>query len=354
MNRASCGSTRARSQRDGNADHFDRRLAGNAHQADNQRVGKFTSFALVLACFVFAGHAAAIVMDESEDERFGTPLDRLVVSGHVGTVAGGGLTIVYLGEGWVLTASHVGAHDVEIEGRVYPKAPDATIQIFNEDRSEADLIAFRILGNPELPDLPPLEISEKTPTRGAFAVLAGAGRKESSESRTLADSLRRIWRGRRDTGPSWGTNTIAGASERVAIGDWVTDAIVTDFSLVDDIFATPYEAQAVKGDSGGALFIANGEQFVLAGVLFAASESDPYQSKPSLTFAVDLARYREQILAAIEAENPGRHPVQEVSDTRRPEFANDERTVAAIAGTVALGIAVSLAIRRVRNRRVAE
>ena len=305
--------------------------------------------ALVLMWSALAGPVTAIVMNEGEG--FGTSPDRLVVSGHVGTVAGGGLTIVYLGEGWVLTASHVGARDVEIEGQPYRKAPGPTVQIYNDDRTEADLIAFRILGNPDLPELPPLEISETTPARGAFAILAGAGREKGSEKRSLAGALRRIWRGRAEAGPSWGTNTIAGASERVAISNWVTDAIITDYSLVDDLFATPYEAQAVSGDSGGALFVADGDEFVLAGVLFAASDREQYTSEPSLTFAVDLARYREQILAAIEAEATDRRPERVQDDAPRSESEVESWIVGSIAAAVILGIGLSLYLRHARAER---
>jgi hypothetical protein len=307
--------------------------------------------ALVLIWFALAGPAAAIVMNEGEG--FGTSPDRLVVSGHVGTVAGGGLTIVYLGEGWVLTASHVGAQDVEIEGQVYRKAPDPTVQIYNDDRTEADLIAFRILGNPDFPELPPLEISEKTPARGAFAILAGAGREKGSEKRSLAGALRRIWRGRAKSDPSWGTNTIAGTSERVAIGAWVTDAIITDYSLVDDLYATPYEAQAVTGDSGGALFVADGDEFVLAGVLFAASDGKQNGGEPSLTFAVDLARYREQILEAIEAEAADRRPTRVPYDVHSSESEVGNWIVASIAAAVALGVGLSVYIRHARADRKA-
>jgi hypothetical protein len=302
--------------------------------------------ALILVWFALAGPAIAIVMNQ--DEGFGTPPDRLVASGHVGTVAGGGLTIVYLGEGWVLTASHVGAQDVAIDGRIYRKAPNPIVQIYNDDRTEADLIAFRILGNPDLPDLPPLEIISSTPSKGAFAILAGAGREKVSEDRGLAGALKRIWLGEANARPSWGTNTIAGASERVAIGDWVTDAIFTEYSLVDDFFATPYEAQAVRGDSGGALFVADGDEFVLAGVLFAVSNSSTYQRAPSLTFAVDLARYRQQILEAIAAEKAGRRPGRVPDDTSRVESEAERRIAGSIAVAVLLGIGVSVYIRQAR------
>jgi hypothetical protein len=261
-------------------------------------------FALWIGILAAVGPATAIVMDDQDAAR--RDIDDPWVTGHVGTVAGGGLTVVYLGEGWVLTARHVGARDVEIDGEVYRKASDSVVEIYNEDRTVADLIAYRILGNPELPDLPPLEISESTPSKGAFAILAGAGHEKARDDRSLASALRRIWSGRARAGPTWGTNTIADTRERVTIGESVTEAITTEYSLVDDLFATRYEAQAVTGDSGGALFVADGDEFVLAGVLFAASKGDPYGSEPSRTFAVDLASYRRQIISAIEAEKAGK------------------------------------------------
>ena len=312
-------------------------------------VRAFHVCALILVWFALTAPAIAIVMNEGESRE--APLHRLAVSGHVGTVAGGGLTIVYLGEGWVLTASHVGARDVEIAGRVYRKSPAPVVQIYNDDRSEADLIAFRILGNPDFPDLPPLAISEETPARGAFAILAGAGHEKDSGNRTLSDALRRIWRGRAEAGPSWGTNTIAGETRRVAIGDRVTQAIITEYSLVDDLLATPYEAQAVTGDSGGALFVASGGDLVLAGVLFAASTGDPYGSEPSRTFAVDLAHYREQILAAIAAEATDRPRARDSGAAARSEAEDAGWIIGSIAAAVALGAGAAIFIRRARARR---
>jgi hypothetical protein len=310
-------------------------------------VREFNVYVLALVVFALAAPANAIVINASDDA--GIAFDGIAVAGNVGTVANGGLTVVYLGEGWVLTASHVGARDVEIGERVYRKSSDAVVQIYNDDRTEADLIAFRILGNPDLPDLPPLTISEETPSKGAFAILAGAGREKGRENRSLGGVLRRIWRGRTAAGPRWGTNTIAESSERVAIGDWVTAAISTDYSTVDDLFATPYEAQAVSGDSGGALFIADGNDYVLAGVLFAVSTGDPYGHKPSRTFAVDLAHYREQILAAIEAEATD-PPRAGASSARTRSAPNVGTWIAATTGA-AIAIVFAFYTRRTRARR---
>jgi hypothetical protein len=307
---------------------------------------------LLTAALVVSGPGAAIVMNEDDAAR--RDVDDPFVTGHVGTVAGGGLTVVYLGAGWVLTASHVGARDVEIDGEIYRKAPGEVVQIYNDDQTIADLVAFQILGNPDLPDLPALEISESTPSKGAFAILAGAGHETRSQKRSLSGALRRIWRGRERPGPSWGTNTISGTSEFVQIGGNVTAAISTEYSLVDDLFATRYEAQAVMGDSGGALFVADGDDFVLAGVLFAASTGDPYGTEPSRTFAVDLASYREQIVAAIEAERATRQgdsPVAQEPSSSTDRTAKVSRHAAWIAIAIATTLLLGLVIRRSRIQR---
>ena len=49
---------------------------------------------------------------------------------HVGNR--GGLTAIYLGNGWVLTANHVGIGDVTFDGILYPAVADSYIRLENE------------------------------------------------------------------------------------------------------------------------------------------------------------------------------------------------------------------------------
>jgi hypothetical protein len=95
----------------------------------------------------------------------------------------------------------------------------------------------------------------------------------------------------------WGTNEIAGSG--TLLGD---AAFATSF----DEGATPHEAQAQYGDSGGPVFAKNAEgEWELAGILYTI---DIYENQPSyalygnVTYAIDLASYREQIIAMVRPE----------------------------------------------------
>ena len=59
-----------------------------------------------------------------------------------------GLTYFYLGQGWVITARHVGARDALFEdGRVYAVVPNSAHEIGG---GGVDLMLFRIRGGPDL------------------------------------------------------------------------------------------------------------------------------------------------------------------------------------------------------------
>ena len=57
---------------------------------------------------------------------------------HVGVASG--LTAVYLGDGWVLTAAHVGVGPVDFGGTLYDPQPNwPEGQIYNANEAPADL-----------------------------------------------------------------------------------------------------------------------------------------------------------------------------------------------------------------------
>src|SRR5258705_11595049 len=81
----------------------------------------------------------------------------------------GGLSAIYLGNGVVLTANHVGAGDVTFEGTVYPYVPGSAIQLANPDGSYADLLMFEVYPRPDLPDL---DIPVLSPALGSLLLVA--------------------------------------------------------------------------------------------------------------------------------------------------------------------------------------
>jgi hypothetical protein len=209
--------------------------------------------------------------------------------GHVGSP--GIATVVYLGNGWVLSANHVVPDDVTLGGVVYPWVPGSKITFTNPDSSVPDLAAWRIDPSPDLPILP---IRLDTPPDGTPVVMVGHGLDRGGPV---------TWEGYHgfamlgSQSVRWGTNQIAGS------GTLDGDAtIATTF----DEGASEHEAQAQYGDSGGAVFAKNDlGEWELTGIIFAI---DIYEGQPSyvlygnVTYAIDLSAYRDQIIAAVRPE----------------------------------------------------
>ena len=181
---------------------------------------------------------------------------------HVGSP--GVATVVYLGNGWVLTANHVGDTDVTLGGVVYPRVPGSRVTFTNPDSSVPDISAYRIDPHPDLPILP---IRADTPADGTPVLMIGHGLDRGGPV---------TWEGHDGfvllgtQSVRWGTNEIAGSG--TLGGD---AAIATTF----DAGATPHEAQAQYGDSGGPVFAKNAQnEWELAGIMFAI---DVYEGQPS-------------------------------------------------------------------------
>jgi len=200
-------------------------------------------------------------------------------------------SVVYLGNGWVLTANHVGDTDVTLAGVVYPHVPGSRVTFTNPDASVPDLSAYRIDPHPDFPILP---IRDSTPLDGTPVVMVGHGLDRAGPV---------IWNGYAGFGLAgtqsvrWGTNEVEGAG--------MLDGSAA-FATVFDPTASANEAQGVYGDSGGAVFAKDAQGvWELAGIMFAIAT---YEAQPSLalegnvTYAVDLASYRDQIIATVRPE----------------------------------------------------
>ena len=209
----------------------------------------------------------------------------------------GSTTAVYLGRRWVLTANHVGAGDVVFEGQTYSPVPGSAIRFENPDTSQADLMVFKIFGDPGLPRL---NIPSFPPVVGDPLTAIGNGRNRGSATTFMG-------LGGYDWGSGnsmrWGTNLV---SEIDLLVD-TTNSFAATFTDPLDPSATVDEAAGANGDSGGGFFIKVGGDWYLAGTLFAISR---YTDQPSTTsiydnklFAVDLSFYRDDILAVIEQKS---------------------------------------------------
>ena len=229
---------------------------------------------------------------------------------------------VYLGDGWVLTASHVGAGTyTSSNGTSY-----AWDGVTSHNIAGTDLTLFKLA---ETQDLPAATLAQSAPTVGSEVVMIGNGRSPTSDSSTLyyvdTDTDPYTW----STSPfagwdqtargyltnstralRWGTNTIEAYGNDVGgIGYY----FYTDFDLTG---GTTYEAQAVAYDSGGPVFYYDGSQWVLAGLMVtvAVYSGQPYTSDGilsafggNLTYMVDISKYAEEINGLIP--EPARYAV---------------------------------------------
>jgi hypothetical protein len=232
---------------------------------------------------------------------------------HVG-IRAPAYTAVYLGWGWVLTTSHAGTGDVTLGGIPYTTVPDSYIRIKHEPPSliNADLRVYQI--DPK-PPLEPLEIrADPLPdptTNTTEVVMIGHGRDRGADyeyENECPPSCPNeddgyLWLGTRTI--RWGKNVIEQLLPDFAgLSGFTTDSFVVAFDRGEP--EANHESQGTVGDSGGAVFIKNGSDWELAGIMYAI---DVFVDQPdydtggglnssiygNLTLAADLSSYRDQI-----------------------------------------------------------
>ena len=213
---------------------------------------------------------------------------------HVGKI--GGTTGVYLGEGWVLTASHVGAGEMWLDGTKYVPVEGSWRRLRAEPGSgpdaprPPDLGVFRVTPQPPLPILP---IARRTPAVGDPLLLVGCGHGRGE---------RFEWEGRAGfrwappNVPRWGTNRVAAVGLDVPGPATATRVFTTLFSAGER-----QEGQAALGDSGGAGFVRRRGGWVLAGIMISvvthAGQPPQTAVDGDVTHLADLSHYRDEILS---------------------------------------------------------
>lgn len=216
--------------------------------------------------------------------------------GWRGTGLGGG-SAVYLGDRWVLTANHVGANNVFLNGNTYLYDGTTSIRIQNPTgmglTMNTDLRLFRITTDPGLPTL---TISASAPSNGSTAVMIGAGRNRAASTTTWGSLTGYSWLESRSM--RWGQNVILdNAATTPSYGHGDVLSLVTEFNTGGSAIAD--EAQGSLGDSGGALFYKNGLQWELAGIMVAIGTFEGQVANTSVfgnvTISADLSQYRDQI-----------------------------------------------------------
>jgi hypothetical protein len=222
-----------------------------------------------------------------------------------------GLNAIYLGDGWVLTANHVGARPITLLGVQYQPVAGSGVRLLNPTNPNGtppDLFVYRING---LPPLPSPALSNATPTVNEVVSCTGHGWTREPTQTTWSGTFvenpplgQVVFRGYKKSlslpfARRWGTNAVSTASANIID----TTAFEVTF---DQSGGTANELQAVVGDSGGGCFAKRGSSWQLVGVMFAmVTFGDGPGGQPdqpadtaifgNLTAAADVFFYRSEI-----------------------------------------------------------
>ncbi len=231
---------------------------------------------------------------------------------HVGIV-NNGESGVYLGnyqsKSWVLTANHVGPGSFELGGITYSAVAGSGHQLLNPDSTPSDFLLFQIDGDP---GLSPLNLASASPKNGAQVFMIGFGQSGQPNRCYWIDAggpwiptvagdpaANRIgcrWTGVQPGLERWGSGSVAGSTRGIN----QTRAFFTKF------LDQKNNAGAAAGDSGGGVFIRQGDQWQLIGLLDALGRLRNQPAGTSIlngdiNVITDLSQYHAQIDAILSS-----------------------------------------------------
>lgn len=283
---------------------------------------------VILPAALSLGWAAVglgVVIDDGDGSGNTTaPLDD---PGFSNVAIRGSATAVYLGNRWALTASHVGAGTVTLNGIDYSHIPSETVRLTNPSglSGMTDVVLFRL---EEDPGLPALHLPCESIGIGSTLTLVGGGRDRQPEKSfwnvdvisgdnndvwTLTDSEagsdQQGYLTQDSQSVRWGQSlvTLASFDTESGFGD-----VLSFQSSFDPILDVTSLAAGVRGDSGGGVFQKNRGIWELVGMIHAVSllESQPSGTRSAVygneTFIADLFRYSDQLRELADFEpQPG-------------------------------------------------
>lgn len=227
-------------------------------------------------------------------------------------------TGVYLGNDWVLTASHVGGGSIVLNGGTYAMLAGSGTRLTNGGEpgksTLTDLYMFRLATTPI--GLAGVPIAAAATGSGAELTMIGAGRDRGAFTQWSVNTGTTPWAwtevpsGGNAAGYKtlssramrWGTNNVSGTGVWVNAGFGDAKTLTTTFTD-HGVYST--ESQAAYGDSGGGVFHKNGSTWELSGLILtvAGFSGQPDAGANAVfgnaTYAADLSFYRPQIMAIV-------------------------------------------------------
>jgi len=192
-------------------------------------------------------------------------------------------TAVYMGNGYVLTAAHVGAGVFKLpDGSSYKPEPNSLRRFRNADGTFADLCLFRVIYRKRDPiaKLPSVPMGPMRPPRGSYVLLIGAGSGNSHLHSRNTD-----FRWNEDYRLRWGLNRVEHEfGEPMRTHHYLTSGFATQFSQGEA------ECQATPGDSGGPAFVYNHgtRRWELGGIILAVDSEFGRAAFGNQTYIADL------------------------------------------------------------------
>lgn len=279
----------------------------------------FVALLAVLAAMAgWSRHTPAVIIDTSSGTGNTTAPRDDPGWANVGRLGDG--TGVYLGNNWVLTASHIGGGSIVLNGGTYAMLAGSGTRLTNGGEpgksTLTDLYLFRLATTPV--GLTGVSIAATATGSGAAVTMIGAGRDRGAFTQwsvnTNTDPNPWVWTEVSSGGNfagyktletrtmRWGTNNVSGTGIWINAGSGDARTMITDF---DNSFPSSTEAQAASGDSGGAVFHKTGSTWELSGLMLAvggySGQPDPatHAVFGNLTYAADLSFYRPQIMVIV-------------------------------------------------------
>ena len=301
-----------------------------ARTGNKIRIGFWKSYALALIVGGLTAHTANAVVVLSGGPNNTAPSGQPYF-GNVGSL--NGASAIYLGNRWVMTASHVASTlpaSVNFHSTNYTTVGGTHHTLTNNGEvglsTNTDIVLFQLSSDPGLPWL---NIASAAPTASTTVMMIGNSRiQESSLS---------YWNVTVNTGPNndvWNEVTSSNTYNRTGFETtssqqirWGVNLIDTTNLLIDTSgpasnrdeasYSTlfggsstfPHEAQAILGDSGGAVFSLDaGSNWILSGMMHAVNGYETQPANTAIagqsTFAADLSFYRNQILTITQIPEP--------------------------------------------------